>query len=145
MDSALVAVEAEVPAAAEALAGDRRPRGSPLHTLEVEGGIIRYYDADSRFTAECCNPAHGRCLVTRYVRPRAKMKGRPLGFLKAWLEAAPLCEDVGEHWRLIPDLERDVEFRTSARIRLLESDMGKAMMGCERDSGTGFEKEPAGP
>ena len=114
--------------------------------MEALGGTLTFYPKDGRFTAECSHPLHGKCVVTRFNRARSKMKGRPLGFLSAWLACGPLCESKEDHWRLaISEVETSLELRQEHRRALLALEQGPQLLRCEKDSGLGLEKEPAGP
>ena len=122
------------------------PRLAPEVRLEVPGGVLVFYPKDGRFTAECGNPLHGRCVATRFNRPRSRMQGRPCGFLAAWLAGGALAEDRRAHWvPMIADVEADLAMRQEHRRLLLAMDGGDALLRRERNSEAGLEHEPAAP
>lgn len=107
--------QAEAEAAAEgdaaqgkgARAGGTK-RGAPLERYLMHSpdgrllGQIVWNKGSESLDAHCfCD--HGKCHVDRTVRPSAvgrKHQGRPLGFLLAWLSAAPACRNRQEHQEL---------------------------------------------
>ena len=128
--------------------GDRAsgPRMAPEVRLHVPGGVLVYYGKDGRFTAECDNPLHGRCVATRFNRIRSRMRGRPVGFLAAWLAAGPLAADREEHWRpMMAEIEGDLEMRQAHRRAVLAMERGADLLQHEKDSDAGLDREPEVP
>ena len=138
-------IESQADAASVVSEGDRGPRLAPEIRLPVPGGVLVYYNTDGRFTAECNNPLHGKCVATRFNRSRSRMRGRPCGFLAAWLAAGPLAADREEHWRpMVADIEESLELRQAHRRALLALEQGADLLKNEKDSGAGLELEPEG-
>ena len=73
------------------------------------------------------------------------MKGRPCGFMCAWLAAAAVAEDREKHWAEVAGLERDFGFRDSQRQWMLTQGGGPELLAFERNSAEGLGEEPAGP
>jgi hypothetical protein len=77
-----VAVAAVVPVAANQRA---------LEVFETDVGVFRLY-RNSDLVAHCINDAHNvgssKCKCTRTTKHSGKLKGRPIGFMYAWLMQA---------------------------------------------------------
>jgi len=127
--------------------GPRPPIGrlAPIARLDTPGGYIQFYAKDDRFTATCENPLHGSCVVTRYAKPRSRMKGRPCGFLSAWLASGALTEDKEAHFGMVRDIEADFECRRDARVHMMAQPDGPLLLSRERNSSDGLDVEPAAP
>ena len=82
-----------------------RNRSAPGNLrIEVEGGSLAYYAGSQQFNALCRNTAHvGECRMTRTKNAdsteRNMAKGRPLGFLQAWLLAAEDYQTAEDHMK----------------------------------------------
>ena len=107
-------------------------------------GHIRITDLDGRreLYATCpCKAEHGTCIKTRTVNPgRRKGKGRPLGFLAAWLRGAKQAgiETKTDHMRFEPSLAQ----RREARMALAEKPSAARYFAFERPKGAGEASEP---
>ena len=104
---------------------------------------MSFYDRDSRFTAVCDNAFHGHCVLTRYKTLRSAYKGRPCGFVAAWLAAGPFCEDKQKHTELIGELENRYSERLAARTMLRDMPGGQSFLDHELPSATGASPEPS--
>lgn len=111
-------------------------------SVVVPGGKLNFYVHDGRFTAECDNPFHGKCVCTRFLGKRSKFKGMPLGFLKAWLELGPLADSKKLHWDGMQELEASHDLRNSARNRLVAMPEAAALLAREKEP---FGAEPLNP
>ena len=109
-----------------------------------EGGRLCYYTSKEAFTAECGNPDHGRCVLTRTSRGRLKsgrmVGGRPLGYMCAWLLNNHQPEKAG-HWPR-GGLIFDREERQAARGLLEGFPGGQALCERERPQVQGEPDEP---
>ena len=117
----------------------------PRARFAAFGGEMFYYDTDKRFTAVCGNPLHGVCILTRYAKPRSRMKGRPVGFMMAWLGSGAVAEDRESHWAAVAEIEGSPEFRNEQRQWMLTQDGGPEFLSFERNAESGLGEEPAAP
>lgn len=126
-------------------------RGLGLHIVELHGGFITYYPettkSKARFQANCGNPAHGRCRLTRAAvghqrGGQRQAQGRPLGLMAAWLAAgiSGMCSSKEDHDACIVFLH--LEERAASRQELLLSPNGAALASCERERRRGEPEEP---
>ena len=111
-------------------------------TFVVPGGVLRFYESKSSFTANCGK--HPGCVLTRTnnsvfkkskttgVRHKA---GRPVGFLGAWLAAGndPAITDKGSH--VDPKLQESLswDMRCAFRVDAKNHPAGLELMGKERE------------
>ena len=118
--------------------------------VAVPGGVIRYYTKTMNFTATCNNPLHGKCVLTRKseaYRRAAKSdnmaaKGRPLGFMSAWLDMGRHKPSKDHHW----DTANYPDFHTRlvARLALSTASGGSDLLDKEREPRDGEGDEPTG-
>jgi hypothetical protein len=120
----------------------RGVRGRALVQVEAPGGTLAFYDKDGRFTAVCANAMHGKCVATRNNTKRSHMRGRPCGFLTAWLACAPFADTKEEHWAAIATVEADLEGRRASREALLALEGGQALVANELGHAEGARGEP---
>ena len=131
------------PAAPVAPPGRARSRGRATCTVEVAGGSLNFYASNQNFTAVCSNAFHGdQCVTTRRNTARAHCKGRPLGFLAAWLALGPFAETREEHMAQVPVVARDLDSRRGCRQLLQGSPEGRALLAYERQLQPGDAEEP---
>jgi len=132
---------------------DKGLRGTADIALRVTGGVIRYYENKKAFTATCGNADHNRCVVTRTAQAAANAsstninvsaKGRPLGYLVAWLSMSDGCVDKAQHWSV--DNAPDHAHRTASRTELETnpSAAAAALLAKERAQRAGEGPEPNG-
>ena len=58
----------------------------PIHVpFGIKPGRLSFYPKDKRFEARCPNPAHGRCILTRFAKEGPSRSGRPLGLMAHWV------------------------------------------------------------
>ena len=99
-------------------------RGKAAYVLFVPGGKLNYYGGSQQnCVAECNNVAHGKCIMTRKMKPHAKRlkRRRPLGFLAAWLAKGIELRNKDEHFYDRSNWPTREE-RRAARGRLMELD-----------------------
>jgi hypothetical protein len=108
------------------------PRPTFDQLMVVPGGIIKYYQHDNRFVAECVAIGHGRCVLTRGGSKASPAKGRPLGLFMAWLTAGehPDCDCLAKHWA--EDRWPSLADRQRGRAALWDLLGGPELMACER-------------
>ena len=102
------------------------------------------------FTATCNNPLHGKCVLTRKseaYRRAAKSdnmaaKGRPLGFMSAWLDMGRHKPSKDHDW----DTANYPDFHTRlvARLALSTASGGSDLLDKEREPRDGEGDEPTG-
>ena len=73
-----------------------------VQVFYVHGGKLSLYYARRTLVAECDNPLHGKCHLTRTLR-RAKrgrqtQQGRPLGLMLAWMAKGCGRDSKRHHW-----------------------------------------------
>ena len=116
-------------------------RGACEATAMFAGGRISFYPSKAAFQANCNNPAHGRCVLTRSCKAKGfRQGGRPLGFLAAWLEdnGQPTKQ---EHWAF-EHLKLTRADRLAQRL-LIQGDAQKAsLLVHERSREDGEDEEP---
>jgi hypothetical protein len=128
-----------------------RLRGTADLAVQVPGGVIRFYQNKNSFTATCCNPNHGKCVITRTALTAANekssntnviAKGRPLGFMTAWLAMSEHTADKEDHW----DTDKAPNFvtRVAARNQLADIPKASALLAKERPQRAGEGPEPIG-
>lgn len=124
--------------------GVARTRGTFASQMTVNGGVIAFYDSNQVFQATCTNPFHGACVLTRKNTRRSHMKGRPVGFLVAWLAQGPFEETKDGHWKSIPHIAADVQARADARgiVEGEGSAASIALLSHERQLDAGEPHEP---
>ena len=109
----------------------------------VEGGKLSYYTDKKFMTATCCNPKHGKCVLTRIARvgPQGH-DGRPLGLFLAWLAKGSACETKAEHWKSStwPTLEERLAARET--FALEDHPDARRMRKAERKQRDGEGVEP---
>ena len=116
---------------------DRRgPANNLTIVVDVPRGQIVYYDSTKRFVALCNQ--HPGCSRERTAMASKNIlrfpgQGRPLGFLKAWLDITTLIDNtkVG-HCSEIDALNLSHDFRTGARLRLQAIPEAAPLFVCER-------------
>jgi hypothetical protein len=115
------------------------PRGRGATTYYVPGfpgAKIAYYEDSQIFEATCGNKAkHGRCRKTKtriggigeemIFKPQ---KGRPCGFLLAWIQHGSACTVRTDHLCF----ETSWQQRKDARASLKACAAGRALLECER-------------
>ena len=119
-------------------------------------GIIRYYKSSQIFTAEC-KCGHDKCIKTRQSTAGASMstsknpsrniqaKGRPLGYLGAWLLDGRNHVSKVEHWaRENEILATILEKRVAARNVLKSDAEAAALLNAERPQRECEPEEPEG-
>jgi hypothetical protein len=123
-------------------------RGSADAVLRVPGGIMRFYYNKLCFTAECTRH-HPGCVKTRqstagksrgrHPSQNILAKGRPCGYLAAWLKmgTAHGCDTKADHWKDDPSFAD----RKAARQALVDDDNGWQMLMHERDMRADEENE----
>ena len=117
------------PAAAPEDAPDRVRHAAEVVCI-LPGGRITWY-RQGFFTAQCQNPAHGRCVLTRSSEEgRRAPQGRPLGLLAGWLARGLELPDKASHWLKTnwPSLEQ----RQHSRALLDDAEGGPELLDCER-------------
>ena len=130
--------------AAPEIAPGRR-RGAATVAVQVPGGALKYYASNGNFVAECGNPAHGRCVLTKRARRAARLIAaptdmRPLGMMVCWLGRGHVHVDKEGHWAP-GEFDFPVEERLAARALLAETEHGPALVGEEMDPGEGVPVE----
>ena len=129
-------------------------RGTADVAVKVTGGIIRWYSNKQIFTADCTN--HDGCVKTRTsiqakamttsANPSANTaaKGRPVGYLSAWLASGchHACTDKATHWT--PLHEPTWQQRDEARAAVAALPDGEQLLSKERPRRAGEDSEPAG-
>ena len=112
-------------------------------------GIIRFYDKGKRFEATCPRADHvsgGKpCRFTRYSKANKNLaKGRPLGFMMAWLEAGRYMANHREHIDplALSSLGRADRIRCRGLVNALPG--GPVMLDKERPRRAGEPEEPMG-
>lgn len=131
----------------EAIRGDR---GSADVAFRAPGGILRFYANKQQFAATCDNHLHGKCVMTRQSTaakasartPNILAKGRPLGYLAAWLAMGPGHTSKDDHWD--KDKQPTLEARRAARLKLAEHHHGRLLLSHERPKRAGEDDEPPG-
>ena len=109
-------------------------------SLDLACGKLTYY-RQGFFTCHCNHPGHIRCVMTRSATStRSSTRGRPLGFLLAWLKKGEDCPDKASH-RLAENWPTLSE-RQAARTELMQTQTGLSLLGCER---VPTEDEPEEP
>ena len=131
---------------------NRTLRGSADIAVSVPGGVLRFYANKNAFVATCSNPAHGKCEKTRQSTLAAKVtgnssanvlaKGRPLGYLTAWLAMGHHAVDKEQHWD--PEHAPSHPTRAAARAALAAVPRGDLLLAKERAPRPGEGSEPAG-
>ena len=99
-----------------AVRGPRRP--APDAEAVWPGGKICFYRSNGNFVGVCGNFFHGKCFLTRKFTRAAKMQGRPLGLIAAWLEAGQHLAGKEAHGDFVEPLVWDPELRVATRDRL---------------------------
>ena len=92
------------PAASSVVSGKRRRLGLEL-SVAYGGGMLMYYPSNGNYEARCLVHSGQRCTLTRRAGLHQALpssgvapgRGRPLGFLAAWLDQATLSGSKGEH------------------------------------------------
>ena len=122
-------------------------RGQQLEGLDVYDGdvvrfpgAIRYSAPDKKFYATCPDKRHGRCVATRTSNPGSKKsKGRPLGFLAAWLLSHAGCLTQADH---VFGCRPSKVLRARARRDLARSPNAASFFQKEAPKDDGDESEP---
>ena len=89
-------------------------RTKALVSIELDFGSIAFYKG-GRFQATCGNPLHGKCVLTRHNTLKSHMRGRPLGFMVAWMALGHICDTKEEHWNELDNIADDMPNRIAAR------------------------------
>jgi len=122
-------------------------RTSALTTVHIGVGRISFY-RDGRFEAQCNMPGHVGCKMTRFLpkseRGMRQGKGRPIGFLAAWLTPAIPLADKGEHRNPFFTVSLTHEARKEARAQFKLVQAGVEMIGHELQVPPGDDSEPEG-
>ena len=110
------------------------------------GGKLNYYGGSQQnCVAECNNVAHGKCIMTRKMKPHAKRleRRRPLGFLAAWLAKGIELRNKDEHFYDRSNWPTREE-RRAARGRLMEldNDDARGLLAAEPAVEDGEATEP---
>ena len=129
----------EVPIAPLLAAVPREGRQPATCVYRMPHGVIRYYATTLRFAAQCAAATHGNCRRERKVTA-APGKGRPLGFLAAWLEAGPAHANQEEHLHIATFIP--LEQRREARARLLADPSARELLEYELPPALGEDLEP---
>ena len=103
-DDGAAAPDGEQRAARDAPAARVPYRERYDNTVFLDSGLITYYESNNAFEARCFLHRR-RCKMSRvafqpgvdYSRRRDRKKGRPLGFLAAWLGVGPGCGSKDVH------------------------------------------------
>ena len=126
-------------------------RGSADVAIKVAGGILKYYSNKQAFTAECSE--HASCVKTRQATPGAAMakakhpgpalqaKGRPLGYLAAWLRDGSNHTTKDDHWKSPPPTWA---VRDASRRSVAASEAGRTLLSHERAKRLDEDSEPEG-
>ena len=144
---AAVAAADDTPAkdAAEALAAaSLKGKAEAMLLLPGGHGIIRYY-ATGNFTAEC-KCGHDKSMLTS-TKPSQNMqaKGRPLGYLAAWLLDGRNHGPKAEHWAPENEILATVfTKRLAARVFLKTFPEAHGLLAAERPQREHEPEEPAG-
>ncbi len=143
------------PAARE---GARRTFGGNQY-WKVPGGHLVYNAADESIDAHCDHPDHvdprNRCRINRKrfacKRGLKDAQGRPIGFLLAWLAAAPNADSAFSHKKLAktkdlhPDeLELFSRGKRCAGRQWVKTNRLNDLLALERPRRDGEESEPEG-
>eukprot|EP00971_Amphidinium_carterae_P348477 6490510-Amphidinium_carterae.1 len=113
-------------------------------------GKIAFYEGKSVFEGHCGNPSHGKCVLTRTSRGRkpkghlVSVAGRPLGFMKAWIDAGLALPSKEAHWdkdMWIRDLSEQAT-RLAARQTVQNAEGGPLLLSKERPLDAGEADEP---
>ena len=157
--SAAAAAEDTMPAAcadeAPAAAG-LKGKADAIFVWPGGHGIIRYYNTTKQFTAEC-KCGHDKCVKTRQSTQAASMaasknpsqntqaKGRPLGYLGAWLLDGRNHGSKAAHWEPVNEiLATTFEKRVAARDIFKSYPEAHDLLAAERPQGEHEPEEPAG-
>jgi len=118
-----------------------------MATMEVEGGVLRLYLDDANeelYTVAVCKCGHGQCAVQRTMLPAKRKngpraRGRPLGFLTAWLKAGsrPGMDHV-KHM----NVKLDRRERCEARQEFEGKEGAQEFLEMEREQRCNEETEP---
>jgi hypothetical protein len=124
-------------------------RDAPTVEIVSPFGIIRYYEKHKRFEATCPRFDHvsgGKpCRLTRYSTANKNLaKGRPLGFMLAWLEAGRHMADHHEHIHPLALASLGLADRIRCRGLINAMPCGPAMLDKERPRRAGEPVEPMG-
>ena len=117
-------------------------RIAPSMRFDCPGGHLQLYPSDGRITATCTNVMHGSCVLTRFVRVKSRMGGRPCGMMVAWLNASPMVESHQDHFALVPEFEADYGTRVASRVWMAEQPGGIEFLSIELNAESGLEVEP---
>lgn len=139
--------EAVPPPPPPLVVADDRRRNRAAATVVFRWGKIAFYESKSQFEVVCRNPAHGKCVLTRTSRSKARSVGqapaggRPLGFLAAWLDRGDVA-DKAAHWS--PEVLRSSKAaRSAGRAYIKDAAQGLALLAYERPKAAeGEESEP---
>ena len=90
----------------------------PFFTVQVEGGHITWYRNTNDLVATCsCGPHQPRCRRTRTANIGAiRWKGRPLGFLLAWLVTHE-CASKADHDQYRPSVAQRRQCRQDFKTK----------------------------
>eukprot|EP00971_Amphidinium_carterae_P313940 6239545-Amphidinium_carterae.4 len=124
---------------------DLGSRAAAAASLTLASGTISYYPSTRNFQATC--HIHDRCVLTRVGQEckrfsLSKGRGRPLGFMAAWLEKAGQYSTKAEHNAATTLAALSQHSRVEARERLLALAGGDVLQGFERQLGTDEAVEP---
>ena len=124
--------------------------------LPGDNGIIRYYNNSKQFTAEC-KCGHQKCIKTRQSTEAASVatskkpshnalaKGRPLGYLTAWLLDGHNHESKAAHWAQENEiLATTFDKRLAAREILKANATAADLLSSERPRRHDEAEEPTG-
>eukprot|EP00971_Amphidinium_carterae_P205383 4076238-Amphidinium_carterae.1 len=124
------------------LVGLRFPSDCIVHL--DDGSKLSYYQSKASFEARCACAGHIACVLTRRgTGVLSKSKGRPLGFLMAWLMWGQQCSDKAAHrnkekWKA----ELTLDVRKKARQTLLALTNGLELASHEREKDDDELSEP---
>ena len=127
---------------------DELLREPALATLAVPGGVLRAYHNEGKellYVVATCDCGHVRCKRQRTLLPSKlksgpKARGRPIGFLAAWLAAGRdvTCSSRRRHQRV--KLTRADRVAARERFKLMAG--SDVFLDLEHDTRAGEDEEP---
>eukprot|EP00971_Amphidinium_carterae_P351002 6491847-Amphidinium_carterae.3 len=124
---------------------DMAVRGLAAGTVTFRTGILAYYKSTQNFQAKCT--IHQRCVLTRVGQSCKRFalnsgKGRPIGFMSAWLKNADKYASKEEHLCLVALAALDKASRDEGRSAVQAEPDGFVLEGFERALAEGEAVEP---
>jgi hypothetical protein len=119
-------------------------RDRAAHVVFVDGGRLAFYGGKQHnATAQCNNPSHGKCVLTRKMTSGRKPgQGRPLGLLAAWLASGAEMSSKEEHWALPAWPTLAARKTARAALKALDTPDVRGLLASERAQLSGEESEP---